>query len=107
MVTKKFFRGTFESSITTTTIIINNNNSSSNRSSNNHNSNSSDISINSLILPPGGFEGPQQTFFGQTAVWFGNLLFRARKSTHQMTKKILITFLFFFFIDHELIFTFF
>lgn len=89
MVTKKFFRGTFESGIL---IITNNNNSSSNRSSNNHN-NSNDISINSLILPPGGFDGPQQTLFGRQR--FGLGIFGA---TPQMMKKnLLITFLFLFF----------
>ncbi|TMS08006.1 Ciliary neurotrophic factor receptor subunit alpha, partial [Larimichthys crocea] len=85
-IKQKFFRGTFESGIL---IITNNNNSSSNRSSNNHN-NSNDISINSLILPPGGFDGPQQTLFGRQQGIFG--------ATPQMMKKnLLINFLFLFF----------
>lgn len=76
MVTKKFFRGTFESGFI-------NSSSSSSRSS--------DISINSLIFPPGGSDGPQQTLFGNS---------EQEKTTPHTTKNIS-----FFIIDHKFIFT--
>lgn len=69
METKKFFRGAFESG---SIINNNNNNNSTNRSRTNHNNNySSDISINSLILPPCGFGWPQQTLFGRQQFGLG------------------------------------
>lgn len=53
MVTKKFYRGTFENGITIT-------NSGDNRSGNTHHD-ASDININCPLLPPGGGDAPRQT----------------------------------------------
>lgn len=85
----------FESAIISKNNNNNNNNSNNNRSRDNHNNNnnsSSDFHINSLTFPPGGSDRLLQTDL------FGNLLFRASKSTPRMTKKsLLITSLFFFY----------
>ena len=99
MVTKKFCRGTFESGIL---IIINNsdNNNNSSSSSSNRSSNKPQQQqwYNSLVLPPGGFDGPQQTLFVRTRLGFWMSPLQSSKFQLLGWKSILFFSFFFFFV---------